>query len=156
MRASLRSQGYKGPKAQIRVMAARRLRSSPKKIADRDSVPTSNTAGALPLGSRGLLRDVRRLILDARSRVAQTIDAGLTMLYWQVGTRIRRETLKGKRAKYGEKVVAAVAARLEVEFGRGFGEKNLRRMVQFAEEFPDERIVAALLRQLGWMTEMPQ
>jgi predicted nuclease of restriction endonuclease-like (RecB) superfamily len=72
------------------------------------------------------------------------------MLYWQVGTRIRREILKGKRAKYGEKVVTAVAARLEVEFGRGFGEKNLRRMVQFAEQFPDEQIVAALLRQLGW------
>jgi hypothetical protein len=44
----------------------------------------------------------------------------------------------------------AVAIRLEVEFGRGFGEKNLRRMVQFAEQFPDEQIVAALLRQLGW------
>jgi predicted nuclease of restriction endonuclease-like (RecB) superfamily len=39
---------------------------------------------------------------------------------------------------------------LEVEFGRGFGEKNLRRMVQFAETFPDAEIVAALLRQLGW------
>lgn len=46
--------------------------------------------------------------------------------------------------------MAAVAARLESEFGRGFGEKNLRRMVQFAEQFPDEEIVAALLRQLGW------
>jgi hypothetical protein len=39
---------------------------------------------------------------------------------------------------------------LEVEFGRGFGEKNLRRMVQFVEQFPDIKIVAALLRQLGW------
>jgi hypothetical protein len=42
-------------------------------------------------------------------------------------------SITGKRAKYGEKVVAAVAARLEVEFGRGFGEKNMRRMVQFSE-----------------------
>ena len=48
------------------------------------------------------------------------------------------------------KIVAAVATRLESKFGRGFGEKNLRRMVQFAEQFPDEQIVAALLRQLGW------
>ena len=39
---------------------------------------------------------------------------------------------------------------LEKEFGRGFGEKNLRRMIQFAEAFPDEKIVAALWRQLGW------
>jgi predicted nuclease of restriction endonuclease-like (RecB) superfamily len=56
----------------------------------------------------------------------------------------------GYGARYGEHVVAAIATRLEVEFGRGFGEKNLRRMVQFAEQFPDEQIVAALLRQLGW------
>jgi predicted nuclease of restriction endonuclease-like (RecB) superfamily len=37
-----------------------------------------------------------------------------------------------------------------MEFGRGFSEKNLRRMVQFAETFPNEKIVAALRRQLGW------
>ena len=36
------------------------------------------------------------------------------------------------------------------EFGRGFGEKNLRRMLQFAEVFPDQKIVVSLLRQLGW------
>jgi len=72
------------------------------------------------------------------------------MLYWRIGIRVRREVLRGKRANYGEKIVAAVATRLEGEFGRGFGEKNLRRMVQFAEQFPDEQIVAALLRQLGW------
>ncbi len=39
---------------------------------------------------------------------------------------------------------------MELRFGRGFGEKNLRRMVQFSEAFPDPEIVAALLRQLGW------
>jgi predicted nuclease of restriction endonuclease-like (RecB) superfamily len=104
----------------------------------------------MPPGSRSLLRDVRELILGARSQVAQTVDASLTMLYWQVGSRIRSAILGEKRAKYGEKVVTAIAARLEVEFGRGFGEKNLRRMIQFAEKFPDEQIVAALLRQLGW------
>src|SRR5208337_4808588 len=33
---------------------------------------------------------------------------------------------------------------------RGFGEKNLRRMIQFAEAYPDREIVVSLLRQLGW------
>lgn len=131
-------------------MTARRLNSSLKRRAGEDAALARKTARAMPSGSRGLLRDVRELILAARSRVAQSVDASLTMLYWQVGIRIRREILQGKRARYGEKVVAAVATRLEVEFGRGFGEKNLRRMVQFAEQFPDEQIVAALLRQLGW------
>jgi predicted nuclease of restriction endonuclease-like (RecB) superfamily len=37
-----------------------------------------------------------------------------------------------------------------MEYGRGFAEKNLRRMVQFSTVFPDEQIVAALIRQLSW------
>ena len=51
---------------------------------------------------------------------------------------------------YGKEIVAAVGRQLESEFGRGFSEKNLHRMVQFAEVFPDEEIVAALRRELGW------
>ena len=43
-----------------------------------------------------------------------------------------------------------LSERLEGEFGRGFGEKSLRRMVQFAEAFSDPQIVATLSRQLGW------
>lgn len=39
---------------------------------------------------------------------------------------------------------------LEIEFGRGFGEKSLRHMIRFAEAFPDWEIVSALLRQLSW------
>jgi hypothetical protein len=39
---------------------------------------------------------------------------------------------------------------LSAEFGNGFSEKSLRHMVRFAEVFPDEQIVSALRRQLGW------
>jgi predicted nuclease of restriction endonuclease-like (RecB) superfamily len=39
---------------------------------------------------------------------------------------------------------------LEQEFGRGFEAKNLRRMVQFAQAFPQIEIVATLSRQLSW------
>src|SRR4029077_12306141 len=39
---------------------------------------------------------------------------------------------------------------LTADFGRGFAEKNLRRMVQFAETFPDRQIVVTLSRHLGW------
>jgi hypothetical protein len=43
-----------------------------------------------------------------------------------------------------------VSTKLVEEFGTGFSEKNLRRMVQFAEAFPEEQIVVTLSRQLGW------
>ncbi len=107
-------------------------------------------AKARPASPKGLLSDVRELILVARTQVAQTINAGLTMLYWQIGQRIRQDILKEKRAEYGEQIVSALSAQLQEEFGRGFTEKNLRRMVQFAEVFSEQKIVVALLRQLSW------
>ena len=36
------------------------------------------------------------------------------------------------------------------EYGKGFTEKSLRRMIHFAEAFPDEPVVAALSQHLSW------
>ena len=100
--------------------------------------------------SRSLLSDISRMIEEARSAVAVTVNAGLTILYWQIGKRIDQEILKGDRAEYGEEIVATLSRQLVERYGRGFAEKNLRRMVQFANSFPDAEIVAALSRQLSW------
>ena len=97
-----------------------------------------------------LLADVRELIVQARAGAARAVDAGLTTLYWHVGKRIRQDILKEKRARYGEQIVSALSAQLEQEFGRGFGSRNLFRMLRFAEVFPDPKIVSALRTQLGW------
>jgi predicted nuclease of restriction endonuclease-like (RecB) superfamily len=97
-----------------------------------------------------LLADLRGLIQQARVGVARAVDSSLTALYWHVGQRIRQDILKEKRAEYGEQIVATLGTQLETEFGRGFGEKNLRRMIRFAEVFPDREIVASLSRQLAW------
>lgn len=97
-----------------------------------------------------LLHDIRRLIEDTRSAVAVTVNAGLTMLYWEIGTRIRQNILKNRRATYGEAIVSTLSRQLEPEFGRGFSAKALHHMVRFAEAFPNREIVSALSRQLGW------
>lgn len=114
---------------------------------EKESVNLSSTGTAL---NKRLLSDLRSLIIDSRLKVAQTVNAELTLLYWHIGRRIRQDILEKKRAAYGKEIVAAVGRQLEGEFGRGFGEKNLHRMVQFVEVFPDEEIVAALRRQLSW------
>ncbi len=97
-----------------------------------------------------LLGEVRELILRTREQVAHTVNAGLTLLYWQIGSCIRINILGAKRAEYGEQVVSLLSAQLSKEFGRGFAEKNLRRMVQFVEAFPNREIVVSLIRQLSW------
>lgn len=111
----------------------------PRTLAPKPSAP------AAPL-----LADVRDLILTAREAVARTVNAGLTLLYWEIGTRIRREILQEKRAGYGDEILHTLSAQLEAEFGRGFGERDLSRMVRFAEAFPDRQILTSLMSKLGW------
>jgi len=100
--------------------------------------------------SDSLFQDLRSLIIEARQDVARQVNSALVLLYWRVGKRIRQDILKEKRAGYGEEIVPTLSAQLVQEFGTGFAEKNLRRMVQFAEAFPEEQIVVTLSRQLGW------
>jgi predicted nuclease of restriction endonuclease-like (RecB) superfamily len=97
-----------------------------------------------------LLGDLRSLIDAARDQVARAVNAGLVLLYWGIGERIRREILGEQRAAYGERIVQTVSAQLTVEYGRGYTAKAIWRMIQFVETFSDREIVAALSRQLGW------
>ena len=97
-----------------------------------------------------LLSELRSLIEQARQHVAQTANSTLTLLYWKVGQRIGREILRGQRAEYGEQIVSTLSTQLVLEYGRGFGLRSLRRMVQFSEAFPDEQIVATLSQELSW------
>jgi|GEM_PF-2311941 len=100
--------------------------------------------------NQSLLIDIRDLILSARKKVAQTANATLTLLHWQIGNRIRREILKEKRAAYGAEILQTLSAKLTMEFSRGFSQRNLASMVRFADVFPDLMIVQSLITQLGW------
>ena len=97
-----------------------------------------------------LLGDLRDLIQEARQNVARSVNAALVLLYWKVGERIRKDILKEKRAEYGERILQTLSAKLEVEFGSGFGQRNLANMVRFAEVFPDPEILHALRAKLTW------
>jgi predicted nuclease of restriction endonuclease-like (RecB) superfamily len=104
----------------------------------------------LTLPSVPLVAELRALIDASRGHVAQTVNSELVWLYWQVGHRLRQDVVGDGRAAYGEQLVAAVAASLSAEYGRGFGKRSLYRMMRFAEVFPDPEIVTALRSQLSW------
>lgn len=97
-----------------------------------------------------IVGDIRQMIEETRSAVALSVNAGLTMLYWRIGKRINEEILKGERADYGKQILATLSQQLVSEYGAGFSEKSLRRMIQFTEVFSDEQIVVSLIRQLSW------
>lgn len=98
-----------------------------------------------------LLDDIKTLIDQARQQVAVAVNVGLTLLYWQVGQRIRKDLLlEEARAAYGEEIVATLSRQLTLRYGKGFTKSALNRMVQFAEVFPEPQIVATLSQQLSW------
>lgn len=97
-----------------------------------------------------ILEDLRNIIDQAKRSVALVVNTHLTALNWQIGHRIHTEILQEKRADYGKEIVATLSRELTKEYGTGFKEASLWRMVQFAELFPDKQIVATLSRELSW------
>jgi len=117
----------------------------------RKKVTKKRTAGVdISNKTNVIISEIRSLIESARGRVASFANAQLTMLYWRIGERIYREVLNKERAEYGREILSTVSAELVIDYGNGFSEKNLRRMIQFAEVFSDEKIVVSLIRQLTW------
>lgn len=98
-----------------------------------------------------LINDLRQIIDSARSHVAATANYELTAMYWHIGNRINSEVLGNERAEYGKQIVSQVATQLQEEYGaKGFEERTVRRMMKFAQLFPDFQIVSTLLSKLSW------
>ena len=98
-----------------------------------------------------LINDLRQIIDSARSHVAATANYEVTMMNWNIGNRINRDVLNYERAEYGKQIVAQVARQLQDEYGtKGFEERTIRRMMQFALQFPDFQIVSPLVSKLSW------
>ncbi|MDP3189277.1 YhcG family protein [Limnobacter sp.] len=97
-----------------------------------------------------LIAELRQLIDSARRKAAVAVNAELTLLYWQVGTRIHKEMLGGQRAGYGDEVVAALAKQLSNDYGRGWSARQLRLCIRLAQSYPEVQIVHTLCTKLSW------
>lgn len=112
---------------------------------------TSATAASLEAqGTAPLLGALQLLIEQARAHVASTANSTLTQLYWQVGDKIASDLLGSGRAAYGQEILPTLSAKLVPAYGKGFSERNLARMVSFAQAFPDLAVVKSLSRAVGW------
>ena len=105
---------------------------------------------AVPILPQGFIDELRSMIDQTRESVAVAVNSKLAMLYWHIGNRVRKEILNDQRAEYGQEIVSTVSRQLMAHYGKGFSDKNLRRMIHFGEAFPNEQIVSTLLRQLSW------
>jgi len=97
-----------------------------------------------------LAADLRSLIDTTRLRVARTVNAELVMLYWEIGSRIRRDILGDARAEYGNQIVSTLSRQLTAEYGAGFSRQNLFHMIRFVEAWPEQAQMSVLAQHLGW------
>lgn len=97
-----------------------------------------------------LLSDLITLIEKTKSNVISYANSSLTILFWHVGNRVLTQTLQNKRADYGKQIVVTLSRELVERFGHNYEERNLRRMIQFAEQYSDLEKVVTLSRVLSW------
>lgn len=116
---------------------------SSKKISSKNSDPVKMDQD--PLFSR-----IATIIQESKQRVAVSVNAELTMLYWNIGKHIKTEILNNKRADYGQKIVVTLSRSLTETFGKGWSVRQLQNCLRIVETFPDEQIMHALRAQLTW------
>jgi len=97
-----------------------------------------------------LYTEIKTLIEQSKQEVAVEVNSTLTMLYWEIGKRIKSDILQNKRAEYGQKTIKQLSINLTAQYGKGWSEKQLRHCLRFAETFKNVKIVSALRRQLSW------
>jgi predicted nuclease of restriction endonuclease-like (RecB) superfamily len=96
-----------------------------------------------------LVIEIKKLI-ETSKNIAVSVNTEMTLLYWNIGKRVNEEIEQYNEEIYGKKIVATLWLQLSEAYGNSFSEKNLRRMMQFAKIFPDEKFVVSVIRQLSW------
>lgn len=106
----------------------------------------------LYLQTDSLLQDTIAIIDSARDSAYRSVNTLMVIRNWQLGHRISVENFNGKkRAEYGKKVMAQLAADLTNRYGRGFDASNLYKFLDFYHSFPQILDTASLKSiQLTW------
>ena len=95
-----------------------------------------------------IFHDIRSLITTARSSIVRSVNWAMVTAYWEIGKRIVEEEQNGsERAQYGSFLIRNLATQLTNEFGKGFDDRELRKMRQFYFTFP---IRDAVRPELSW------
>jgi predicted nuclease of restriction endonuclease-like (RecB) superfamily len=99
---------------------------------------------------QNVLNDIISIVNKTKNQIAIQANSSLTIMFWHIGNRIQSEVLQNERAEYGKQILVTLSRELSNQFGNSFNEKNLRRMIQFAEKFSSLENVVTLSRYLSW------
>ena len=99
-------------------------------------------------GLNKLYANVSEILANARKRAYTVVNFAMVDSYWLIGQQIVEHEQHGEaRADYGKGLLKELAERLTTDFGKGFDERELRKMRQFYQTFPKRDI---LRPELTW------
>ena len=62
--------------------------------------------------SNHLFVTIKQLIEQSKQQIAISVNASMSMLYWQIGKQINEVVLKNQRAEYGKQIVVSLSRQL--------------------------------------------
>ena len=80
--------------------------------------------------------NVKKLINESRKHVVTYVNTTMLFTYWNIGKMIVEEQGGSSKAKYGNKLIAELSKQMTFDFGKGFDERNLRKIRQFYLMYP--------------------
>ena len=87
-------------------------------------------------GMDNLYASVKEILVNARKRAYTAVNFAMVESYWLIGQQIVEHEQHGEaRADYGKGLLKELAAKLTTDFGKGFDERELRKMRQFYQTF---------------------
>ena len=82
--------------------------------------------------TKNLYADIKGIVEQARNNAVRAVNFAMVIAYWKIGQRIVEEEQGGKKkADYGEYLLKDLSLKLTTDFGKGFDERELRKMRQF-------------------------
>ena len=81
--------------------------------------------------------NIKNLIKESRKHVVTYVNTTMLFTYWNIGKMIVEEQGGSSKAKYGDKLIAELSKQMTFDFGKGFDERNLRKIRQFYLMYPN-------------------
>ena len=101
--------------------------------------------------SNNYINEIKKILINARQKAYTAVNSAMVEAYWKIGRRIVEEEQSGReRAEYGKEIIKNLSKELTEEFGKGFGERNIRNIRQFYVLFSDYEKWKSVISKLTW------
>jgi hypothetical protein len=90
---------------------------------------------------------IKEILTTARAKAYSAVNFAMVEAYWLIRKQIVEAQAGSERAGYGTQLLKYLSEQLTHDFGKGFEERELRKIRQFYLTFP---IRDAMRPELGW------